>query len=102
FITYPWVSLSKKIMINFACSDATCWLKRGLMRRDTIAKHYCRVPFKKIRPDLSRTKRLMLTPFIYWCTLIIYRMDVRLSVYFHSINGFLGRNCPATALRQAH
>lgn len=40
--------------------------------------------------------------FLYTRTNGIYGMDVRLSVYFHSINGFLGRNCPSPALRQAH
>ena len=45
------MSLSLIIMINFAKSDAVCLLKREPMRRNTFAKHYCRVPFKKIRPD---------------------------------------------------
>ncbi|MCM1140882.1 MAG: hypothetical protein NC453_20115 [Muribaculum sp.] len=38
-------------MINFAYSEATHHLKRGMMLQKDIAKHYCRVPFKKIRPD---------------------------------------------------
>ena len=51
FITYPGVSVSQKIMINFVYSDAHCRPKRGTRRQKTNAKHYCRVPFKKIRPD---------------------------------------------------
>ena len=38
-------------MINFAHSEAAYRFKREAMRQETIAKHYCRVPFKKIRPD---------------------------------------------------
>lgn len=38
--TYPEMSFSKKIMIKFAYSDAICWLNRGSMRQNAIAKHY--------------------------------------------------------------
>lgn len=45
------MSLSLKIMIIFALSEAIYPFKREEMRQKSIAKHYCRVPFKKIRPD---------------------------------------------------
>lgn len=88
-------------MINFAYSEATYHLKRGMMLQKDIAKRYCRVPFKKIRPDFMEDEATDAHSFYILMHHHHMRMDVKLSVYFHSINGFLGRNCPASELRQA-